>query len=315
MRVKCKLFFQASLCLLLIRPCYPAEKKPFWSRFSLKLTGGGGFAAIGDMNSHLKSINKNETFEYWRKHDPTSIAGEIKALDNWGYDSEIELRIDLGPRLSIGITVAMPFRRRNESTLSFAAREERGLGGQTTEIHYRPEIKLAMPIKTSLYYLLREGTRLKVYLMGGIGYYPGKLAEYYRHTITNFGGFPELAEHWVSLDWNAKGRYPFGVHGGLGIEYPVSKSLFLVMDIQTRYVRIGNLQGSSDYRGSDGTYVEEKGSLFYFTYGDPGIKTSYKCLDVWATSEKAGARLGDFRKAVLDLSGFSLRVGVRINLS
>jgi hypothetical protein len=269
---------------------------------------------IGDLNRSLESINRNETFDYWRRHDPTAIAGEIKTLDNWGYDSEIELLIDLGPRFSLGIATAMPIRRRNESTVSFAAREERGLGAQTTEMNYRPEIKLSMPIKVDFYYLLREGTKLKTYLMGGIGYYPGRLSEYQNHTLTEFG-VPAPWEHWVSYNWNAKGKYPFGVHGVVGVEYPISNNLYLVTDIQARYVRISNLQGSSDYRGSDGTHLERKGILYDFPYYDLGIDTDYRRLDIWETSEMAGERIGDARKAILNLSGFSLRVGVKVNLS
>lgn len=309
MRAKSRLFILSALCLLLIRPCHAGEKKPFWSRFSLKLSGGGGFTAIGDMNSHLESINKNETFEYWRKHDPTSISGEIKKLNNWGYDFELELMMNLSQKFSIGLATSAPFRRSNESSISFAASEERGIGPQTIKMDYRPEIKVSYPVKLGLYYSWLSRTRFKANIVGGIGYYPNSISEYYKHKVFPFGS-TFLKTYSASYDWNAKGRYPFGFHAGIGLEYSLNEEFSIVVDIQVRYIKIGNLRGEREYRqGIESLKV--KGILLYSTFWDWGIDTSYGELDISNNFEEGG---NNVRKAILDLGGVSLRVGVKINL-
>jgi hypothetical protein len=221
--------------------------------------------------------------------------------------------MNLSPKFSIGLATSAPFRRSNESSISFAASEERGLGPQTIKMDYRPEIKLSFPVKFSFYYSFLSRTRFRARMFCGIGYYPGELAEYYKHIITGFGG-PVPVDGWLSYDWNAEAKYPFGFHAGLGLEYLLSNKLFLVMDIQVRYIRTGNLKGRREYRLDDGTFLEEKGTLYYINYWDLGIKSTYSKFDIWETSERAGERVGDFKKAVLDLSGFSLKAGIRISL-
>ena len=298
------------LCLLFLAQVVPAEeRKPFKSRFSLKLIGGGGYAAVGDMNSHLKSIDKNETFEYWRTHDPASISGEVKTLNNWGYDFELELMMKLSRKFSIGIAVSAPIKRSNESTLSFPAREERGVGPQTIKMSYRPEIKLSIPIKLSLYYSWLSKSRLKAAIGAGIGYYPSSISEYYKHTEFPFGStFLETFSE--TYDWHAKGRYPFGFHGGIGLEFILNEEFSLVADIQGRYVRIGDLRGEREYRQSD-EILKVEGILIYYSRWDGGIDSSYDELDIISTFEEGG---DNARKAILDLGGFSMRLGIKVNL-
>ena len=311
MQAKFKLFFLAAFCLLLVKPCHAEEKKPFWSRFSLKLSGGGGFTAIGDMNSHLESINKNETFDYWRKHDPISISGEIKKLNNWEYDFELELMMKLSPKFSIGLATSAPFSRSNESSLIFVQQEVPGLGYQKIKMEYRPEIKLSFPIKLSFYYYFLSRTRFKANILGGIGYYPGNLSEYAKETLYVYLlGSPTPNVSWGSDDWNAKGKYPFGFHGGIGLEYILNEEFSLLVDIQGRYVRIGNLRASGEYREAAISF-ERSGVLYYFTYWHPIIEAKYGIFYIRQTDEEGG---DDIRKAILDLGGFSLRVGVKINL-
>lgn len=309
MRVIFRLLLLSILCLLLVRPLQAEEKRPFWSRFSLKLTGGGGFIAVGDMNNHLESINKNDNFKYWRKHDPTSISGEIKKLNNWGYDFELELIMNINPKFSVGLATSAPFRRSNESSILFPANYDRGIGPQTIEMDYRPEIRLSFPIKLSLYYSWLSTTRFKTNIVGGIGYYPNSISEYYMHKIFPYGS-SFLKTVTVSYDWSAKGKHPFGLHAGIGLEYSLNEEFSLVADIQGRFIRIGNLRGQKEYRQSS-ERIRVAGTLLYHTIWDPGIDASYDELVISETYDPGNENV---RKAILDLSGFSLRVGVKINL-
>jgi hypothetical protein len=314
MRYKAKPLVIFIFLLLLIKSVYPEEKRPFKPGFSIKLMSGRGFVAIGDVNKCIESVNNNEVFEYWRKHDPNSIAGEIKTLDNWVYDWEAEMRIDLSPRFSVGIAASAPFHRSNESSLSFALMEERDLIPQITAMYYRPEIKLSIPVKLNFYCSLLHGTRFNAFLNAGVGYYPGKISEYNKFVITSpSSGY----SWWLSDNWEVNGKFPFGFHGGFGLEYRLIKNLSLVIDFLGKYIRISNLKGRHEHKDSHGTYIEEKGTLYYFTMWQLGIGARYANLEVWEKPRDKGGVLrgeADIKKAVLDLSGFSLRVGVRINL-
>lgn len=298
------------LCLLFLAQFVPAEeRKPFESRFSLKLTGGGGYTAIGDMNTHLKSIDKNETFEYWRTHDPTSISGEIKTLNNWGYDFELELMMKLNPKFSIGLAASAPFRRTNESPVIFTQQEIPGVGFQKINMKYRPEIRLPVLIKLSFYYSWLSMTRFRANIIGGIGYYPVTLSEYieeetYTHSIVGDSMAVEIT------DWNAKQRYPFGFHGGVGLEYVLNGEFSFIIDIQGRYVRFGNLRASGEFR-QEAMTLRRSGVLYYLNYWHPVIEARYNKLDISETDELGGENV---RKAILDLGGFSLRVGIKVNL-
>jgi len=296
-------------CLLFLAQFTSADGiRPYKSRFSLKLTGGGSFAAIGDMNSHLQSIDNNDTFKYWRTHDPTSISGEIKTLNNWGYDFELELMMKFNPKFSIGLAASAPFHRRNESTVIFTQQEIPAVGFQKINMEYRPEIRLPFLIRLSFYYSWLSMTRFRANIMGGIGYYPVTLSEYIKeitHTHSIMGDSMALD----ITDWNAKEKYPFGFHGGIGMEYALSEEFSFVIDIQGRYIRFGNLRASGEFRQEAMTF-RRSGVLYYLTYWHPVIEAKYDKLDISET-EVGGENV---RKAILDLSGFSLKVGIKVNL-
>lgn len=286
---------------LLVPLLHPEQEKPFRRRLSLKLTGGGGFALIGSVNRSLRLLNNNDTFKDLRAHDPDSISGEIKGLNNWLADWEIELRMDLSPKISIGIATSAPYHSMKESSISYAMFEDGKRGPRFETLLYRPEARVSMPIRLNFYYSPRYWKKPKVILNAGIGYYPGRLSQYSSTWIDTA---------WRSTYWEVKAKFPIGFHGGVSLEYPVLKKLVLVMDIQARYIMLGNLQGCQEERGSDGTYYERKGPLYSYEFGDRYIPAYYEVLAILETLENAG----NVRNANLDLTGVVLRVGFRVPL-
>ena len=285
---------------------YPEQEKPFRRTLSLKLTGGGGFALIGSVNRSLRLLNKNETFQDLRENHPDSISGELRGLNNWLADWEMELKMDLSPKISIGIATAAPFHRREESSLSYAMFEDGKRGPWINTLLYRPEARVSMPVKLNFYYSQRYWKKPKLTLNAGIGYYPARLSQY--------------SSSWIDTAWigsaylEVKAKFPIGVHGGVSLEYPLLKNLFLVMDIQARYIMLGNLQGRQEERKSDGTYYETNGTLYSFEFGDKSIPAYYDVLAIFETLEKALEYAGRVRNATLDLTGVILRVGFRVPL-
>jgi len=290
--------------LVLTRYVWPEEKKPSWPRFSIKLTGGGGYALIGDINHQLSLVNKNETFEYWRKHDPSVIAGEIKTLNHWFYDWEAELRMDLSRTFGIGIAISAPFQRKNESTLSIAAMEERGSGPQITEMYYRPEIKVSVPIKLNFYYLLSYRTRYKLFFNGGIGYYPGRMSQDNRNVIDYSSS--------ETTYWEVKSRSSLGYHLGASIEYSLTRSTDLVLDILGRIVMLKDLHGWIQYEKDQIISEKYSGTLFFME--DPEERIPGFIERGYLHEEVQGYLSGNIRKAIIDLSGVVVRAGIKIHL-
>jgi hypothetical protein len=282
----------------------PEERDLLKSRFSLKLTGGAGYSVIGDMNRHLESINNINKPEYWIS------SGEIKNLNNIGYDFELELMMKLSPRFGIGLATSAPFRRKNESCIVFTQQEIPGLGYQIIEMKYQPDAKFSFPIKLSLYCSWLSTRRFKADIMAGIGFYPGTMSEYVKETYHIYLYSLGNSVSWNTRDWNAKGRFPFGIHGGIGLEYILNDELSLVVDIQGRYARLGNLKASQETRQDSMTF-RHSGFLYYCNYYDEVIGAKYGILYVDEIDVKGNE---NFRKAILDLSGFSLRVGIKVNL-
>lgn len=290
-------------CLLsLVPPAFSEQQKPFKRTLSLKLTGGGGFAFIGSVNRSLKLLNNNESFQDLRENDPDSISGEIRGLNNWLVDWEIELKVDLSPKISIGIAASAPYHCRKESSLSYAMFEDGKRGPRIRTLLYRPEATVSVPIKVDFYYSRRYWKKPKLILNGGIGYYPARLSQY--------------ASAWIdgswsgSSYWEVEPEFPFGLHGGVSLEYPLLKNFVMVLDIQARYVHLGNLKGRQEEKWGDGTHYERTGTLYSYEWFESSFPAYCQVTEipVWETPS------GYEKNAALDLTGIVLRLGFRVPL-
>ncbi len=270
---------------------YPQQEEPFRRRLSFKLTGGGGFALIGSVNRSLSLLNNNDTFKDLRENDPDSISGELKGLNNWPADWEIELRMDLSPKISIGIAASAPYHSMKESSISYAMFEDGKRGPRIETLLYRPEARVSMPIKLNFCYSPRYWKKPKLILNAGVGFYPARLSQYSSSTIDG-----ALFGHNF---WEVEAKSPIGIHGGVSLEYPVLKNLAMVMDIQARYVSLGNLQGRVG---------EWTGTLYVVEDAEPNIPAYLETLVIIETPT------GYARNATFDLTGVVLRVGIRVPL-
>jgi hypothetical protein len=296
------------LCFCLFLPVpllFSAEQETSRRRLSLKLTGGGGFALIGSVNRCLRLLNNNDAFENLRENDPGSISGEIERLNNWLIDWEIELRMDLSPKWSIGVAVSAPYRSTVESSLSYAMYENEQRGPRVKTLLYRPEARASMPIKLNFYYSARYWKKPKLVFNWGGGYYPARISQYSSSWIDNV---------WMgSSDWEVTAKSPWGLHVGISLEYPLFKKIFLVTDIQARYVFLKNLQGRWKDIGSGGTYQEIDGRLIWVRdWWDGSIPAFY---DILMMPPSAGGNEPDYQPyADFDLTGIVLRIGFRVPL-
>lgn len=303
-------FLRVIFCLFLCSNSFPGERENFKPRLSLKLTGGPSYVTFGDINLSLGSVNNNEVFEYWREHDPDCVDGKIKKLNNWINDWEAELRIDITPKIGIGIATSGPIHKKNESSLTYTYKGS--AGDQITAFTFRPEVKVSMPVKLNIYYAVPFNPKARIIFNAGIAYYSAKASEYRKLEEI----YPSGNSEWIKRNWDTNPKYFFGFHLGYGMEYSLSRNLAFVVEAQGRYVRIndfkGNMQLEHIYAG---IYYEGIGTLYYINFWDAGIGAGYTDVEVLEVSpDDIYLFKYPIRKAVLDLSGLSLRIGIRIKL-
>ncbi len=306
-----KLITLSFFILFLIQSAYPEEKKPFKPRFSVKLTGGLGYVAAGDINKVLGSVN--DSFKDARENNQQSVVGEIRKLNSWTPDWEAELRMDLSARFGVGIATSGAFERNGESSLTFTYYNYTDSGLAKPWAHtltYKSDIKASMPIRLNFYYCLNRGARRSIVLSAGIGYYSGKMSatrnfEVIRATV---GDYSE------KTDWEVRRQSAIAFHGGADVEYSLSKRLDLVMEMRGRFVRITPFKGTMAYENNWGEKYISVGTLYYFNMWSGWTPGSYSRLEVWDKQSEFFRDIYDIRKARLDLSGFSLRIGVRLKI-
>lgn len=302
------------LFVFLSRIACSEERENFKPKLSIKLTGGWHHVAIGDINSHLESFNNSYDFEYARLNNPESISGEITQLNNHIYDWEAELRMDISYKFALGISTSGAIRKKNESSLTYI--EKFYDGGEWTSIFtFRPEVKARVPVKLSIYYRLPFVFKTNIIFYSGIGYYSASVSKYEKLDLSIDSEYL----YWRCEHWKTDHKANLGLHGGIGIEYNLSKNLALVAEAYGRYARIRNLRGTLQKENSDsaGRIYESQGTLWYFKWVCYG--KGYYRLDIseespskWGTIPECN--ISNVTEARINLSGFSMRVGIRIKL-
>jgi hypothetical protein len=118
--------------------------------------------------------------------------------------------------------------------------------------------------------------------------------------------------------WKTDYKANLGFHGGIGMEYSLTKNLGLVLEVQGRYVKIKNLKGFIQSEDSHfiGRISKRKGYLWSYKISEWDFRSYYN-LDISEEPPRGSIpeiSISEVRKAIIDLSGFSLRIGLRIRL-
>ena len=317
-----KIAVLGTLLLGLPLMAFPVGEEGQVPKFSLRLTAEGGSLAIGDLNTQLRSFNYNPEFDAIRRDRPEDamVDGVINTLNNYFARWEGELLIGLGRRLALGIAVSgSRIHKSDESLLKLTKNyvNPEYTYYQTLEYLYRPEFKAAAPLKLSLYYHLSPGARTSIYFFGGAGYYRGKLSEEFRFwsTLLEDPPLPGSAE-WTRRYWETELKSGIGLHAGVGLESRLTARLALTLEVQGRYARIGNLRATQVYEDGYPHYEESSGWLYYFTRENLFIwGVRHADIQVWEVPPDYSIEfINNVKKASLNLSGMSLRLGIKVKL-
>ncbi len=252
----------------------------------------------GDINNHLESYDN-----YIAKLTDYK-GGRIKQI-HLVSDLEGELRLDISPKFALSIGTGY-IAGKNKSEFETTGPPQSPFGYQH-KFSFEPKIKI-IPLKLGIYYTLPLRFGINLFLNGGLGYYFSK-AYLLKYHMLLYGGW---GEDYDEYDVSSNG---LGVYGGIGFERNIGKSFALVLEFQGRYARIKNLKGKRSYYPAWQPPIEEEGILYV---GERHLTNygydRYRPELIISPSRPSGDEFRNIREAVLDLSGFSLRAGIRIRL-
>lgn len=290
-----------------------SEKLNFIQRFSIKMTSGLSYLTVGDINTFLQSANEGDIDI--AQYNNGLKKGELKKI-RFGSDSEIELTFDIAPRFRIGLGTEYIFGKRESSSGFEILAEVIPPDIYNVDITFSPRISIsAIPIKFGANYIFPLGSNKRLFINGGIDYYFAKTKFYWKQieiwTRTR-DGFEALdGKEWAEWDLSSKG---IGFHGGIGFEYDFAKYFAVVIEAQARYAKLNKLKGDEIYVGYRYSEQNYYGYVYYFERGSI-IGKFYPGLGFF--KEKPDYPYPDYRNirdALLDLSGYYLRIGIKMRL-
>jgi len=257
-------------------------------RLSVAFWLGGRHAAVGDLNDGAEGLAR-----YYESRLAAVGDGDVEAL-HFGYLLGAEARIPLasGFYLSLGAEYSS-----GEATSSVVYKE----GSSQALYSTKPRLRTTPISLALLYYPLPF-----FYLRAGLDYTFARCSYFYRFSTPD----PyEQTEFWQSWTGEASSS-GFGYQLGLGLEWPVGSRISLIAEAAFRHGRLGDFKGRDFYQESTKYQSLERGTLYRIqaTAGGPETFPLVFIRD----REPTEAGVLDVRKAELDLSGYSLRLGLRV---
>lgn len=322
-----KLWFFAGFLYLAAGPVHAQIE------FSLKAIGGYSLVDSGDINGAIRGFQQQ-----YADYGSLSGTNARLSLDEMRgvLDFRAELLMKWTPHLAIGFGIeAISQSSRGSGAINSDIVTEYWWGTDYETMAYESETAFqlsAVPIMVNLYYFFPIGRRASVYLQSGVGYYCARV----KYTDDYTSDSSIRGESWYYLNdlyefsyagsiQETSKAYALGFQGGLGVDISLSPRMGLLAELNYRGVRFQNWKGDySDQWTWDEFYQEEglesqtasgseeeeeSGRLWYYSYDDTVTGGRYSTLGVFADKPAA-----DSRRAVINLNGFSLRIGIRIRI-
>lgn len=270
----------------------PAAKA---SKLSVKLYGGYSHVLAGDVNEG--SDYYFEIIEAYVAEGAGTVSGSYKPLHggaNFGGD----VIYQLSPKLGLGLG----FGYMRNSSSSTATWTESELGSVT--ITATPTLT-AMPIRLGLFFTTPLSKKLNLTADAGAAYYAGLKLDATQGLEFDTGEWMEM-----TLEGSDRSGIDIGFQGSLGVEYMLSPKLGLFVEAAGRYAKFKNFElvtGTQD--SSEGGPETTEGKL-YITSDNFG---AYE-ISGFTIVETGVPVPPELREPKIDLSGFSLQIGIRIRL-
>ncbi len=254
--------------------------------------GGLGYQTIGDINTGLKGFSDAAIHELG-----LGAAGGGYAEAHYGFDAGGDVLFQFGPHFGLGIGAGY-LRTKRASRLNLMPADP-ALHDEV--ITFSPVVS-AVPFRLSAFAFVPLGGAVRLSLNIGPEWY---LASARTEIMDNFPGW-----WWNQRENKVKGS-GIGLHGGVGLELRLSEGLSFLLEGQGRLAKIDELTGTRRYWNSFGFEEAEEGTLYAWT--DLWTFAPFPLVGVHATAP-SDPWVRDVRKAVLDLSGWSVVAGFVVRI-
>ena len=273
--------------LLLSQTALSDEMGKLKPGLGINLSGGYRFINIGDLNTYLKSFDKflTETTDYQ--------GDQIKTLHHF---PEIGLALSWNLNSRLAVDLGLEFISQKKGS-SFGLTEDVLPYPYYREYDIEQKIKV-WPLTLRGCYLVLASPEVNLSVDLGLTY------SFSRCHLNIWESSPVMPPPAV---YSIKGHGP-GLVGGIYLEHKLNSFLALRLEAQGRYSKLTKLEGSTagtEDEGEGFLYIGEK----YNSQSD-----RYEPYLITSSSMPAGDEFKNMRKASLDLSGFSLKLGLKIRL-
>lgn len=270
-----------------------AQNSP--QKFSLKLAGGYGNTTGGDVEEMTDGVNDVLA-------DLASLAGftVTDELENVKWGSEFEGEFVFNINSKFGVSLGVEHIRRTTDSM---ARAELGAIARLS-LEWEPEYTV-LPIKLSGYYHIPFGANMNGYVKAGVGYYFAKIKYKIRNEEELLG-----ITYYEQQDGEAKDN-GIGFHGGLGFEFGMTTSLAFFAEGSGRYVNLKDWDVENTHSSPAGTYTET-GKFWYAEEYNQETDKYYETIQLYEQMPDDPS-FRNVRKAAFSLSGFTLRLGIKIS--
>jgi len=267
------------VCLLLPAAALPSPRLDL----SFKLSGGYSSLALNDVNRCLRAWVEFHKKDVAANPDWTFSGGKAEKLRG-GFDFEGEVLLNLTRRWAVGIGSGFTFSEVSESRSIITTVERRAI----SFAYVRPTKVSAIPVVVSGYFFLPLGPKVRIYVRAGTGWLWAKY-------VNREGVRRSTRRDYTYTSFNSVSGRGSLFQEGLGIKYAHDQTLGLFFEASLRQAKVNSLKG-------------DNGTLFFY-------EEYYSLLDFWwpkteaMEAAPAGENFRSVRKAVVDFSGFVLKLG------
>lgn len=262
--------------------------------FNLKFAGGYGKFSVGDFNTFY-----SDTVPYYDvlfSSFGLVRQGDYQELKN-AWSLAWELSVDITKNFSVGFGIDS-YQADNPSSFSWSHPDYNDF-----TIEVKPSLNI-IPVKLNLYFAIPLAVKMKTYLNAGFGKYKVKGIFEYLET-SRIPGQEGTFRSDITFDGTC-----LGLHGGLGLEYALSSNLSVIFEGIYRYAKLSEVDGRMRVRDYSGMNTSVEGRIWYFEYLDEN--TDQYLSGIWFGEKPQNGELRVVRELELDLSGFSLMIGIKI---
>jgi len=267
---------------------------PAAAEISVRFSLGAAVVRPGDLQDGILGYNGLSSALYG-----ADLRGKFSAPGP-GFEPSAEIVVHLGPKLGIGFGFGYA---------SFSGAGEMSYAVASASVTESLTARIsAVPLQLNLHFFIPLSGRIMIDAWAGPGIALSRLGWEYRMTVELEGGRSE-----DRFDFHADSPV-FGAQAGVGILYSLSRAIDLSAEISGRFAAASGFNGSWTEVGSgDFWSLEDGGEATIWVFDELYGSKPYRLLS-FQESKPAGANISGAEEARIGLSGFGLKIGLRIRL-